>query len=192
MAPITLSLSDSSALTPAWGVVLLVSTAGAISDVRTGRIPNALTMPVFLAGILWSAYAGGVTGLFGSLGGAVLLALPCLFLFLFAGGGAGDVKLLGALGAWLSIPDAMLALLCVAAAGVICGVASTLVRRRSALLLANLWRILGSFAFAFSTRRMRDSAELMPAEQQMQPMPYGIAIALGIWIAAGGRLLWQW
>ena len=192
MFGIPLGGSESSSLTIAWCVVLLVSTAGAIWDVRTGRIPNALTMPVFLAGLIWSAYAGGATGFVGSLGGAMLLALPCLFLFLFAGGGAGDVKLLGALGAWLSFHDAVVVLVCVAAAGVVCGIVTTLVRRRSAMLLTNLSRMVGSFSFAFASRRARDAAVLMPAEEQMQPMPYGIAIALGVWVAAGGRWLWGW
>jgi prepilin peptidase CpaA len=192
MFGIALSGSESSPLTIAWCIVLLVSITGAIWDVRTGRIPNALTMPVFLAGLLWSAYAGGVAGFSGSLGGAMLLALPCLFLFLFAGGGAGDVKLLGALGAWLSIHDAVVALGCVAAAGVVCGVVTTLVRRRSAMLYANLSRMAGSFAFAFASRRTRDATVLMPSEGQMQPMPYGIAIALGVWVAAGGRWIWGW
>jgi prepilin peptidase CpaA len=184
--------SGTSALTLAWCVVLVVATIAAISDVRTGRIPNVLTMPVFLAGLMWSAYAGGVPGLFTALASALLLALPCFFLFLFAGGGAGDVKLLGALGAWLSFHDAVLVLVCVAAAGVICGVIGTLIHRRSGILAANIYRMIGSFAFALTSRRFRDAADMMPTEKQMQPMPYGIAIALGIWVAAGGRWLWNW
>jgi prepilin peptidase CpaA len=192
MFGIAYSESATSALTPAWCVILIVALVAAVLDARTGRIPNALTMPVFLAGLLWSTYVGGATGLLSALGSAALLCFPCLILFLFAGGGAGDVKLLGALGAWMALQEAVIALVCVAAAGVICGVIGTLLRRRSSILATNIYRMLGSFAFALSSRRIREAAELMPQEGQMQPMPYGIAIALGVWIAAGGRWLWNW
>lgn len=186
------SESATSVLTLPWCVVLGTAAMAAISDMRTGRIPNALTMPVFLAGLLWSAYAGGAVGLSTALANAILLAFPCLILFLFAGGGAGDVKLLGALGAWLGFHDTIVTMVCVAAAGVVCGIAYSFAQKRLVLLLANMHRILGSFAFAFTSRRVREGAALMPVEESMQPMPYGVAIAIGVWIAAGGRWLWEW
>ena len=184
--------AESSSATLAWGVVLLVAVAGAVWDLRTGRIPNLLTLPLLLAGILWSTWHGGGTGLLAAVGSAILLALPCFVLFVYAGGGAGDVKLLGALGAWLSIHDAVSVLLCVALSGVVCGIISTLLRRRSAVLVSNLARMGKGFALAFATRRIRDAQILMPEEKQMQPMAYGVPICLGVWVAAGGRWLWQW
>ena len=183
--------SESSSATLAWCVVLLAAVAAAFWDWRTGRIPNLLTLPLFLAGLLWSTWYGGASGLFGAMGSAMLLALPCFLLFLFAGGGAGDVKLLGALGAWLTVRDAVPVLLCVASAGVVCGVVSALLRRRHAALWANLSQIVGGLTVAMATRRIRTAQALMPDEQQMQPMPYGVAICLGVWVAAGGRWLWQ-
>jgi len=185
--------SNESSPTPfAWGVILLAATAAAIWDARTGRIPNALTIPLLVAGLVWSAATGGGSGMLVAFGSSLLLALPCFLLFLFAGGGAGDVKLLGALGAWLSLSDAMLALVCVAAAGVLCGFLTAIIRRRSAVMVSNLSRMMGSFAFALTSRRMRDAAVLMPSERNMQPMPYGVAIALGMWVCAAGRWFGQW
>jgi len=184
--------SESTSATLPWCVVLLAAVAAAIWDLRTGRIPNVLTFPIFLAGLLWSTWHGGGLGFLLAAGSAILLAFPCFVLFVYAGGGAGDVKLLGALGAWLSLHDAVSVLLCVALAGVVCGIITALVRRRSAILLSNLARMGRGFALAFATRRVRDAQILMPEERQMQPMAYGGAICLGVWIAAGGRLLWQW
>lgn len=175
-----------------WCVVLIAVSIGAVSDLRTGRIPNVLTLPVFFLGLSWAVWIGGIFGAGQALGSAFILALPCLILFLFAGGGAGDVKLLGALGAWLSFHDAVVALVCVAVAGVICGMLYASLRRRSAMLLSNMHRIVGSFALALASRRIRDATALMPDQQSMQPMPYGVAIAIGMWVAAGGRWLWQW
>ena len=184
--------SESSSATVAWCVVLLAAVAAAIWDLRTGRIPNLLTFPIFLAGLLWSTWHGGGSGLLAALGSAILLAFPCFVLFLLAGGGAGDVKLLGALGAWLSIHDAVSVLLCVALAGVVCGMLSALLRRRSAILFSNLARMGRGFALAFVTRRARDAQLMIPDEKQMQPMAYGVPICVGVWAAAGGRWLWQW
>ena len=102
------------------------------------------------------------------------------------------MKLLGALGAWLSIHDAVSVLLCVALAGVVCWILSALLRRRCAILLSNLAQMSWGFALALATRRFRDAQILTPDEKQMQPMAYGVAICLGVWVAAGGRWLWQW
>lgn len=70
-------------------------------DVRTRRIPNWLTVPVFALGIVAHTAWGGWTGLKFSLAGfgtgfGVLFAL-----WVIGGGGGGDVKMMGALGAWL-------------------------------------------------------------------------------------------
>ena len=86
-----------------WGVVLLTSLAGAVTDLHARRVPNRLTFPVLLGGLLWATYEGGAAGLADAAGACVLLALPFVLLFVLANGGAGDAKLMGALGAWLGV-----------------------------------------------------------------------------------------
>lgn len=174
-----------------WCVVLWAALVAAAWDVRTGRIPNVLTLPLLAGGLLVSVYAGGVFGLFSSMESALLLALPCFVLFVFAGGGAGDVKLLGALGAWLTLRDAVLTLFCVAIAGAACGAISALLRGRFKAVWANLTGIVRSFGFAIWSRSVSDASALMPAEDSMHPMPYGVAICLGVWVAAGGHWVWH-
>ncbi len=70
-------------------------------DVRARRIPNWLTVPSFALGVAVHAVAGGWTGLLTSLGGFATGFTILFVLWLFGGGGGGDVKMLGALGAWL-------------------------------------------------------------------------------------------
>jgi prepilin signal peptidase PulO-like enzyme (type II secretory pathway) len=84
-----------------WGVVFGTSLAAAIFDLRSKRIPNALTIPLLVAGLVWATWIGGLSGLGNAAAACFLLALPYVFLFLFAKGGAGDAKLMGAIGAWL-------------------------------------------------------------------------------------------
>jgi prepilin peptidase CpaA len=82
-------------------VVSLFTAAAAVWDLRYRRIPNALTMPVFLAGWVYQAAFHGWSGLAqGALGFA--LGFGMLFiLWMIGGGGGGDVKLMGALSVWL-------------------------------------------------------------------------------------------
>jgi prepilin peptidase CpaA len=83
------------------GVLLLACVVAAACDLRTFRIPNMLTLPLFAAGLVAGAVIGGWAGLGQALLGAGA-AFMALIVFYAAGGlGAGDVKLLAAVGAWL-------------------------------------------------------------------------------------------
>ncbi|PLT44970.1 Type IV prepilin peptidase TadV/CpaA [Paenibacillus pasadenensis] len=70
------------------------------SDIRTMRIPNALTGGFFVAGLLAHAAAEGGAGLGQSALGAAAGFIPLALLYLLRGIGAGDVKLFAAIGAW--------------------------------------------------------------------------------------------
>jgi prepilin peptidase CpaA len=122
--------------------VLLIAAIAVICDVRTRRIPNWLTLPAAALAIVWAAVtvnaAAAGTAAAGWLVGAALF-FP---FFALRGMGAGDVKLLAALGAWLgpheSVWLAMFAAMCGGVAGLL--VASARGYLRTAL--ANLWLML--------------------------------------------------
>lgn len=87
--------------------MLFVSIVGAfvavaaVSDLRTRRLPNWLTVPAFAAGLVAHTVMNGFSGLgFALLGFCTGFGI-LLVLWLIGGGGGGDVKLMGALGAWL-------------------------------------------------------------------------------------------
>ena len=86
---------------PVAGQVLLGLLAGiaAVIDIRSRRIPNWLALAGIAAGLGWNAYFGGTRGLLHAalgLGTGFLLYFP---LYLIRARGAGDVKLLTAVGA---------------------------------------------------------------------------------------------
>ncbi|WP_165867331.1 A24 family peptidase [Paenibacillus pinisoli] len=74
-----------------------------ITDIRHQTISNWLTGTSFAVGLLYHGLAGGMgaQGWLYSAAGAAAGFLPLLILYAFGGIGAGDVKLFGALGAWI-------------------------------------------------------------------------------------------
>ena len=95
-------------------VVLIIA---AIIDMRTYKIPNLLTYPTMLTALIYHTVANGVNGLaFSSLGllvGIVLFSIP----FFMGIMGAGDAKLMGAVGAVLGTRGVLNASLFTAVAG---------------------------------------------------------------------------
>ena len=96
-------------------VLALLLLAASASDLKTRRIPNGLTAAGVLAGLAGHAYLGGLPGFFWALAG-LAAALPLLLLYTAHAFGAGDVKLLMAVGALMgpgfllwTLPGAVLA-----------------------------------------------------------------------------------
>jgi prepilin peptidase CpaA len=89
----------------------------AVTDVRDGRIPNWLTVSLAAFGFGVQSWEHGWDGFLFSLGG-LGIGLACLLFFYIKGGmGAGDVKLLGAIGAILGPGQVVLAFACAAMLG---------------------------------------------------------------------------
>jgi prepilin peptidase CpaA len=87
-------------------IALLVASFACVFDLRTRRIPNWLTFGATAVALVFHWATGGASGVAQGLGGwaagVALLILP----YALGGMGAGDVKLIGALGAWLGPGDA--------------------------------------------------------------------------------------
>jgi len=85
-------------------VVLVGSLVAATTDVWKFKVYNLLTLPLLGSGLCYWAYVNGLPGLVGSALG-VLFGFGVMFMLYVLGGmGAGDVKLMAAMGAWLGMP----------------------------------------------------------------------------------------
>lgn len=174
------------AATIQWGVVLGASLAAALWDLHSRRIPNVLTLPLFGAGLLQAAMFSGWDGLGGSLAAGVILALPYVILFLFAGGGAGDAKLMAAAGTWLGLSSALAVLFFVSIFGILFALAGAAFKGRLARVLDNLRGLIFSvFVFAGTRGKVNTVADVAGGiESEKLTVPYGPAIFAGLLCAA--------
>lgn len=96
---------------------VLVAAVAASIDLATRRVPNVLTFGAALAALLYHALTGGLSG-FGWACAGWLVGTAVFFPFFALGGmGAGDVKLVAALGAWLGPLGAVQVAIAAAVAG---------------------------------------------------------------------------
>jgi len=74
-----------------------------ITDIKAQIISNKLTVSFFTAAFIYHAAFSGMDGVATAAAGAAAGFVPLLLLHLAKGIGAGDVKLFGALGAWVGV-----------------------------------------------------------------------------------------
>ena len=87
--------------------VFAITVVAAITDLRCRRIPNALTFTGALLGLIFSVVAYGGAGALSSVEGWALGLALWLPFYALGGMGAGDVKLLACVGAWVG-PEAVI------------------------------------------------------------------------------------
>ncbi len=96
---------------------LLVASVAAASDLATRRIPNLLTLGAAAVALVYHTATNGPTGFGTALAGWLVGAAVFFPFFALGGMGAGDVKLVAAIGAWLGPLGAVQVALAAAIAG---------------------------------------------------------------------------
>jgi len=148
---------------------------GAAFDVHLNRIPNwltygglavALTLRTILGG--WRSLGQGLAGIL--IGGGILVVF-----FLVHGMGAGDVKLMAAVGAWMGLHQTLRVLVATALAGGALAVFYMVFYKR----VGSTFRNLGKLLRFHLTSGVRPHPELSLQGSEAIRVPYGLAIALG-------------
>jgi prepilin peptidase CpaA len=168
-----------------WAPPLAATLVAAVTDWRSRRIPNVLTLPLFFSGLIASAACAGSSGLVDSMMGSVLAALPFILLFVFAGGGAGDAKLMGALGAWLGAGIGLILVAAVLVSGMFIGLAFALATGRLRAVAAGLSGFVHGTCLLLLGRTYSEAVLHLPTAEERTPMPFALAILAGTWITAG-------
>jgi prepilin peptidase CpaA len=159
---------------PAIAVVVL-GAAAAVTDWRTRRIPNVLTFGAAAVAVAFALATGGPRGMLWSLAGFGVGLVIFLPLFALRALGAGDVKLLAAMGAWLGPSLVGWVAVYGAIAGGVLAVPWLVWRGRLRATLANMWSLLLHWRLS--------GFEPHPVVTLDNPeavrMPYALPIALG-------------
>jgi prepilin peptidase CpaA len=160
-------------------MVLAFVFVAAVMDVLTHRIPNWLTFAFIVAGIAMNGILSGLAGVFFGIQG-LALGFALLFAFYLLGGmGAGDVKLLSAVGAALGPRMAFYAFIWMALSGGCLAVIIMLARRATLQTVGNLKMLV----LGWLLRIPSEEANLTIRNQSLIKLPYGVAIALGTALA---------
>ncbi len=122
--------------------LLVLGTLASIWDVRTRRIPNVLTFGGSALAIVVHLVTGGWSGAAWSAGGWVIGCALFLPFFALGGMGAGDVKLMAAIGAWIGPWHAFWGWAFAAVAGGVLAVIVALLHGYLKQALRNIWGLL--------------------------------------------------
>lgn len=123
-------------------VALLSALVACAFDVRTRRIPNALTLASAVAALVFHAITGGAEGWLTAAGGWAIGIAIFFVPFALGGMGGGDVKLLGALGAWLGPIDVMWLALYTSVVGGVLALIVAIARGYLQQAISNIWLLL--------------------------------------------------
>lgn len=160
----------------------------AIWDVRTRRIPNWLTLSGVVLGVALNTFLFEINGLWFSLKGLGVAFGVYFLLYLLHAMGAGDVKLMAAVGAaagpgnWLGI------LVLTSVAGAVAGILLVAFKGRFRKTLGNLGILISSLGRGRAP--YRETPELDVSSDKAMRLPHGALIALGTLGFLAAALRW--
>lgn len=188
--------------TESWLLIALVTAftlTAAVWDFRTKRIPNWLTVPAFVAAIVYHVVVGAINGGWSGLGSGLLTALGgfavgfgiLLVLWLIGGGGAGDVKLMGALGAWLGAKETFVVFFVSTIFVLLLSIGFLTYQ----MLIKGMWGVKRRY---LSNDEGKKTAGVSAEEAEMRRkvrrrlLPYGVPVALATWVVMAWSFREQW
>jgi prepilin peptidase CpaA len=156
-------------------LALVVAAIAAVFDLKTKRIPNVLTFGGALCGCLLQASTDGTRGLGLAIAGWLIGVLLFFPFFALGGMGAGDVKLVGAIGACLGPLGALHVALGAAIAG---GVVAVMVSLRHGYFATSIGNLRRLFGFWF-THGLTPMPDLTLSSGSGPRLAYAVPILIG-------------
>lgn len=158
-------------------IVVCAALAASWSDYRRHRVPNVLNAALLLGGLFSQAWFFGWIGVQQSLFGVAVGAGPLLLLWMMKAIGAGDVKFMGALGAWLGPQMALNALVVGGLVGGVLAVGMLAARgnwRQTTLNMGVLVTKMTNLRTAFS-----EFGSVQSVSASGGVMPYAVPLSIG-------------
>ena len=156
-----------------WILTLALTLSAALLDWRSRRIPNWLTVPGLVSGVAVHAILNGWHGALFASEGAALALVVLLPLVLLRALGAGDWKLMGAVGAFLGWQLFLFVLLgSIFASGIMAIVQMYRVGRVIETLRNVVTLVKGFFAFG-----LKKNPQISLDNPRLLKLPFGVAVA---------------
>ena len=161
------------------GVVILLLIVAAVSDYRTRRIPNWLVLSGALYGVIYNTVLPPTPhdNILFPLAGLALGLLLFLPLYFVRAMGAGDVKLLAMIGAFLGPGNTFYAALATMIVGGVLAILFVLAKGKALVMFRNLASVF-HLGFLSMASGGVPSLQITPQESAGK-LPYGVAIAIG-------------
>jgi prepilin peptidase CpaA len=155
-------------------LLLVVLIIAMMTDIRNHRIPNWLTLPAIITGIGVNLISAGTGGFLFGMEGLLLGSGLFMVIYIMGGMGAGDVKLMGAVGSMLGPQMVLLAALYTALSGGVYALAVITFHPRARTIRVTLMERMKLFIFYDSVKYERPQTIEKPPK-----LCYGVAIAIG-------------
>jgi prepilin peptidase CpaA len=157
-----------------WTFAVGLTVIAGLVDFRTRKIPNWLTVPAIVGGLLLRTLLGGWAGARSSLEGAGLALALLLPLVLLRALGAGDWKLMGAVGAFLG-PVLFLFVLfgSIMVSGLMAAVEMARTKR-----VKETFRNMAILVKGFVSFGLRKNPEISLDNPRLMKLPFGVAVAV--------------
>ena len=165
---------------------VLVALVGAVTDIRSARIPNRLTYTALLAALPLRTALLGLAGLKSGIIGMLVAGGLFLLLYTLGAMGGGDMKLMAAVGAWVGGTQVMTLILAAALAGGVLAIGRIIFRNMVGQTLRNTMQLI----YYRFTSGLQPHPELNVKSSGSQRVPYGVAIAVGALFCAG-HAIWR-
>ncbi len=157
-----------------WAVAIGVTLVAALVDFRSRKIPNWLTVPAFVVGVVLRTALLGWPGAKSALEGTGLALVLLLPLVLMRALGAGDWKLMGAVGAFLGPLMFLFVLLGSILVSGIMAMVEMARTRRVRETFHNLYVLVQGF-FSFG---LRANPQISLDNPELLKLPFGVAVAI--------------
>ncbi len=162
--------------------LFLVVTVAAVYDLKLHKIPNLLTYPAVIVALVYHGAAHGLHGLGFSIEGLALGILMFVLPYLLGGMGAGDAKLMGAVGAVVGPRGVVNAFVCTGLAGGIYAVGLMGIHFRwTGTAIARRFPLFAAGYLGMDARAASQAVE-------KPRLYYGVAIAVGTLVSESWRL----
>jgi len=177
-----------------WHIAVLVvvpaTLVASAIDYRARKVPNWLNAGLAAAGLAVQSACFGLDGLITALLGLAVGLAVLIVPWAMHGMGAGDVKLMAAIGAWFGPLMTLVAFAAGAVIGGIIAVVMILAGGRLGLALVNFNTILVKCGHAKTA--FGEFGSVKSFGQTTQLLPYGIPLTIGSLIVLAGQVLGWW